>query len=69
MLANSMTDGGSDWLLRPWIIRTYHDLFVNVGYAIETEEVVRRAKNGQDFDILMTLYTRRRPDDSARNQS
>jgi hypothetical protein len=30
MLANSM-DENEDWLLRPWIIRTYRDLFVNVG--------------------------------------
>ena len=38
MLANSM-DESEDWLLRPWIIRTYRDLFVNVGYTIESEKV------------------------------
>ncbi len=55
MLANSMGEN-DDWLLRPWIIHTYRDLFVNVGYAIETEEVYRAAKKGVDFEVLMTLY-------------
>jgi hypothetical protein len=55
MLANSM-DENDDWLLRPWIIRTYRDLFVNVGYTIETEEVYKAAKKGVDFEVLMTLY-------------
>ena len=55
MLANSMGEN-DDWLLRPWIIRTYRDLFVNVGYTIETEEVYKAAKKGVDFEVLMTLY-------------
>jgi len=55
MLANSMGDN-DDWLLRPWLIRTYRDLFVNVGYAIESEEVYKATKKGVDFEVLMTLY-------------
>ena len=55
MLANSMGED-DDWLLRPWIIRTYRDLFVNVGYAIEVEEVYKATKKGVDFEVLMTLY-------------
>jgi predicted TPR repeat methyltransferase len=55
MLANSMGDN-DDWLLRPWIIRTYRDLFVNVGYTIEGEEAYKAAKKGVDFEVLMTLY-------------
>jgi predicted TPR repeat methyltransferase len=55
MLANSMEEG-EDWLLRPWIIRTYRDLFVNVGYTIETEEVYKATKRGVEFEVLMTLY-------------
>jgi predicted TPR repeat methyltransferase len=62
MLANSMGDG-DDWLLRPWIIRTYRDLFVNVGYTIEAEEVYKAAKKGVDFEVLMTLY-RKQPQNS-----
>jgi predicted TPR repeat methyltransferase len=64
MLANSMGEG-DDWLLRPWIIRTYRDLFVNVGYTIETEEVYRAAKKGVDFEVLMTLYRKHPKKDSA----
>jgi SAM-dependent methyltransferase len=56
MLANSMGEGDDCWLLRPWIIRTYRDLFVNVGYAIKAEEVYKGAKKGVDFEVLMTLY-------------
>jgi SAM-dependent methyltransferase len=57
MLSNSISMSEyDDWLLRPWIIRTYRDLFVNVGYAIETEEVYKATKRGVDFEILMTLY-------------
>lgn len=55
MLANSMYEG-EDWLLRPWLIRTYRDLFVNVGYAIETEEVYKATKRGVEFEVLMTVY-------------
>src|ERR671922_476585 len=55
LLANSM-DENDDWLLRPWIVRTYRDLFVNVGYAIESEEVYKATKKGVDFEVLMTLY-------------
>ena len=55
MLANSMYEG-EDWLLRPWLIRTYRDLFVNVGYSVETETVYKAAKRGVEFEVLMTLF-------------
>jgi hypothetical protein len=55
MLANSM-DEREDWLLRPWLIRTYRDLFVNVGYTIESEKVHKASKRGVEFEVLMTLY-------------
>jgi predicted TPR repeat methyltransferase len=63
MLANSMGDN-DDWLLRPWIIRTYRDLFVNVGYTIEGEEAYKAAKKGVDFEVLMTLY-RKLPEEKS----
>ena len=66
LLANSMGEGEDDWLLRPWIIRTYRDLFVNVGYAIESEEVYKAAKKGADFEVLMTLY-RKQPWEASAN--
>jgi predicted TPR repeat methyltransferase len=55
ILSNSI-DQHEDWLLRPWLIRTYRDLFVNVGYTIESEEVYKAVKKGVDFEVLMTLY-------------
>ena len=55
MLANSMGEN-DDWLLRPWLTRTYRDLFVNVGYRIEAEEVYKAAKKGVDLEVLMTLF-------------
>lgn len=63
MLSNSMGEN-DDWLLRPWIIRTYRDLFVNVGYTIESEEVYKAAKKGVDFEVLMTLY-RKLPEEKS----
>jgi SAM-dependent methyltransferase len=63
MLANSMGEN-DDWLLRPWIIRTYRDLFVNVGYTIESEEVYKAVKKGVDFEVLMTLY-RKLPEEKS----
>ena len=63
MLANSMGEN-DDWLLRPWIIRTYRDLFVNVGYTIETEEVYKAAKKGVEFEVLKTLY-RKLPEEKS----
>jgi predicted TPR repeat methyltransferase len=57
LLANSM-DEGEDWLMRPWIIRTYRDLFVNVGFTIEAEETFKGTKKGVEFEVLMTLYTK-----------
>jgi SAM-dependent methyltransferase len=57
LLANSMGEG-EDWLLRPWLIRTYRDLFVNVGYTIETERVFKGAKQSINFEVLMTLFTK-----------
>ena len=63
MLANSMGEN-DDWLLRPWLIRTYRDLFVNVGYTIEAEEVYKATKKGVDFEVLMTLY-RKQPEEKS----
>jgi predicted TPR repeat methyltransferase len=55
LLANSIHQS-EDWLLRPWLIWTYRDLFANVGYTIESEKVHIDKKRGVDFEVLMTLY-------------
>src|SRR5262249_688128 len=48
----------SDDLLRPWIIRTYRDLFVNVGYDVRTEEVARGEKNSVVLETLITVFVK-----------
>lgn len=68
LLANSMNEG-NDWLLRPWLIRTYRDLFVNVGYTIETEDVFKSTKKNMEFEVLMTLYTKLPRENTTSNGS
>lgn len=55
LLANTKC-GMEQALLLPWIIRTYHDLFRNVGYQLEAEEIVRGAKDGVELEILNSLF-------------
>jgi SAM-dependent methyltransferase len=57
LLANTM-DEVCDKLLLPYITRTYRDLFRNVGYQLETEEIFRGTKHGVDFEILISLFTK-----------
>jgi predicted TPR repeat methyltransferase len=59
LLAN--TEGCvDDYLVRPWLIRTYRDLFVNVGYKVATEEIYRGTKHGVELEVLMSLFTKTR---------
>jgi SAM-dependent methyltransferase len=57
LMANTMHEG-NDKLLLPYIIRTYRDLFLNVGYRLEAEEIFHGAKNGVDYDILISLFVK-----------
>jgi len=54
LLANTLGDVG-DALLLPWVIRSYHDMFRNVGYGVEREETFRGEKNGVAFEVLMSV--------------
>jgi SAM-dependent methyltransferase len=58
MIANTC-GGVKDYLLRPWLIRTYHDLFLNVGYRLETEETFRGTKNSVDLEVLISLFVKK----------
>jgi hypothetical protein len=55
LLANT-TGGMQQPLLLPWLIRTYHDLFRNVGYQTESEETLRGVKDGVEFEILISRF-------------
>jgi len=57
LMANTMCSSG-DYLLRPWVIRTYHDLFRHVGYSVEREETLTGVKEGVQLETLVSLYRR-----------
>jgi SAM-dependent methyltransferase len=60
LMANTHGEFG-DYLVCPWIIRTYRDLFINVGYHLEHEENFRGTKNNVELDVLISLF--RKPAD------
>jgi 2-polyprenyl-3-methyl-5-hydroxy-6-metoxy-1,4-benzoquinol methylase len=55
LLANCY-GGPQDYLMLPSLIRTYRDLFVNVGYRIKAEETFNGMKNGVTIEGLITLF-------------
>jgi predicted TPR repeat methyltransferase len=68
-LANSQPPGGRflmantygrerDRTLEPWLIDSYLDLVVRVGYQLERRESVRGLKGGIEYDIALTLFTK-----------
>ena len=57
LMANSC-GGEVDPLLHPWLTRTYRDLFVNVGYVLEAEELLHGTKNGVDLEVLISLFSK-----------
>ena len=50
----------TDYLLLPWLIRTYSDLFLNVGYELEREEIFSGPKHGVELEVMMTLFSKGR---------
>jgi SAM-dependent methyltransferase len=57
LLANTY-GGEQDYLLLPWLINTYRDLFINIGFRLESEEVFNGMKDGVDIKVLLSLFTR-----------
>jgi SAM-dependent methyltransferase len=55
MMANTC-GGVEEFLMQPPLIRTYRDLFVNVGYEVKTEEILQGIKNGVTIDVLITVF-------------
>lgn len=55
LMAN--TEGGcDDALLSPWLIRSYRDLFINVGFRSELEDAFGGTKHGSELKVLFTLF-------------
>ena len=55
LMANSM-DEHYDKLLLPFVIRTYRDLFLNVGCRLVQEEIFSGTKHEVRFDVLISLF-------------
>jgi 2-polyprenyl-3-methyl-5-hydroxy-6-metoxy-1,4-benzoquinol methylase len=58
LLANTQFETGEP-LLRTSIIRTYRDLFLNVGYELNSETIFHGEKHGVALDVLMSLFCKR----------
>jgi len=76
LLANTFGDSSGMWLLRPWIIATYRDLFANVGYTLEHEFVHTGTKGGMEMEVLITLFEKggditrsHRPEEPGRHRN
>lgn len=54
------TEDDNNWLLNPGIIRTYRDLFRNVGHTIVFEDYFRGVKSTVDMRVLVTLFEKPR---------
>ena len=57
LMANTYGEA-EDYLLHPWVIRTYRDLFLNVGYRLEAEEIFRGTKDDSDLEVLISLFAK-----------
>ena len=55
LMANTC-GGVEDYLLLPWLIRSYHDLFLNVGYGADDEQFFRGTKDDVDIEVLISVF-------------
>ncbi|MEJ7785937.1 MAG: class I SAM-dependent methyltransferase, partial [Solirubrobacteraceae bacterium] len=51
--------GAEDALLEPWLIATYRDLMVNVGYEREKETRLEGEESGSAYEFLLTVFVKR----------
>lgn len=58
LMANTMNPEGGDYLLLPFVTLTYRDLFTNVGFRLEKEDRFTGARNGVEFQVVETLFSR-----------
>ena len=52
------TIGHENGLMSDWLIQTYRDLHLNVGFAVEASEILHGTKEGVEFDIRLDLFQR-----------
>jgi SAM-dependent methyltransferase len=56
LLVNTISS--DEAIMSPWLIRSYHDLFANVGYEVEREETMHGVKETVEFEILLSLFAK-----------
>jgi SAM-dependent methyltransferase len=61
LMANTFGPDRKDYLSRPWMIHTYRDLFLNVGFDLEREENYAGSKEGVDVHSLISMYKKTKP--------
>jgi SAM-dependent methyltransferase len=61
LLTNTVGQPDRDWLMQPWLLLTYRDLFRNVGYAIEREGAFHDTKDGVAFEVLVAVFEKPKP--------
>lgn len=57
LMANTENKSG-DYLLLPFLVRSYRDVFVNVGFRVEREQEFRDANKGVEYTVLASVFTR-----------
>ena len=62
LLSNTLS-ASADYLMRPWLIHTYHDLFKNTGFHLECENIHGDTKDDTEFQILTSRFCKRRSHD------
>jgi SAM-dependent methyltransferase len=62
LMANTY-GGVSGILYRPWMSRTYRDMFTNIGYRIDAETLFQGVKDGVEIPVLISLF-HKAPDDA-----
>src|SRR5262249_33605929 len=59
LLANACSEvEDEDEDMRPWVIRTYRDLFLNVGYRLEGEEIFPANYRGVGFQVMISCFVK-----------
>jgi hypothetical protein len=53
-MARTMDEGGH--AAAPYIMRTYRNLFRNIGHWLEAEEIFFSPKNSVDDNVLIALF-------------
>jgi predicted TPR repeat methyltransferase len=61
LMVNTMNAQSIEYLLRPWLVYTYRDLFLHVGFELEHEETLKGEKHGLTYKSLLSLYQKTRP--------